>query len=105
MIMNEPSFAEAATRAVADTNAVLVDVRRDDEWAASHATSALHWELARLEKGELPDIPKDAAVYVYCAAGGRAGAAAAILKEHGWTNVTNIGGLKDWEAAGGALEQ
>ncbi|MCC6934441.1 MAG: rhodanese-like domain-containing protein [Candidatus Yanofskybacteria bacterium] len=83
---------------------VVLDVRRDDEWAAGHAEGALHWELARLEGGEMPDVPKDATVYTYCAAGGRAGKAAEILAAHGWERVASIGGLKDWEEAGGAVE-
>jgi rhodanese-related sulfurtransferase len=96
-----------ATQAVADVGAgkaVLLDVRRDDEWAAGHAKGAVHFELAKLEAGELPDIPKDAVVYVHCAAGARAQKAKEILEQNGWTNVTNIGGLKDWQEAGGPLE-
>lgn len=95
-----------AAQAVADRAAgisVVLDVRRDEEWAAGHAAGALHWELARLERGEFPDIPHDVTVYTHCAAGGRAGKAAEILTANGWEHVVNIGGLKDWEEAGGAL--
>jgi len=84
--------------------AVLLDVRNDDEWAAGHAKGAVHWELVRLQAGELPDIPKDGRVYVHCAAGGRAQKAKEILLDNDWTDVTNIGGLEDWENAGGELE-
>lgn len=101
--MDDKSFADVAAEAVADDNAVIVDVRRDDEWEAGHADRAIHWELARLEDGELPDIEKDANVYTYCAAGGRAGKAAEILRENGWVHVQNAGGLSDWEAAGGEV--
>ncbi|HUO75624.1 MAG TPA: rhodanese-like domain-containing protein [Candidatus Paceibacterota bacterium] len=95
-------FSEVAKQAVTNPNAVILDVRRDDEWAAGHADRATHWELARLQAGELPDISKDAQVYTYCAAGKRAGEAADILRSHGWTNVQNAGGFSDWVAAGGA---
>ncbi len=104
--MTEPDFTTAAKEAVEKVRGggvTLLDVRRDDEWAAGHAPQAVHWELARLERGELPDVPKDEPVYVYCAAGGRAGKAQEILMANGWTAVTNIGGLKDWQAAGGEV--
>jgi rhodanese-related sulfurtransferase len=98
---------EKAGQAVEDVGAgaaVLLDVRRDDEWAAGHAKGATHWELARLEAGEFPDIPKDAKVYVHCAAGVRAQKAKEILNQNEWNDVTNIGGLEDWETAGGEIE-
>lgn len=100
--MEQSSVAQAIVD-VAAGKAVLVDVRRDDEWAAGHAAGAIHFELAKLEAGEMPDIPKDAMVYVYCAAGARAGKATELLLANGWTNVTNIGGLDAWRAAGGSV--
>lgn len=104
--METPSFMEAAEQAVVDVeagDATLLDVRRDDEWEEGHAKGAVHWELVRLEDGEMPDIPKDKPVYVYCGAGGRAGQAKEILEQNGWTEVVNMGGLKDWEAAAGEV--
>ena len=102
--MNEEKpFAEVAKEAVGDKEAVIVDVRRDDEWAAGHADRAVHWELAKLEAGQMPDIPKDKKIYTYCAAGKRAGQAADILKANGWTDVHNLGGLPDWKEAGGQV--
>lgn len=103
--MNEKSFTEVAKEAVADSEAVIVDVRNDKEWAAGHANRATHWELARLEAGEMPDIPKDKKIYIYCEAGGRSGQAAQILKDNGWADVYNLGGLSDWESAGGQIEK
>jgi rhodanese-related sulfurtransferase len=99
-------FAPIARRAYAEVtagNAALLDVRRDDEWASGHAPMALHLELAKLEAGQLPDIPKDRPVYVHCAAGARAGKAADILTQKGWEHVFNLGGLNDWKAAGGPV--
>jgi rhodanese-related sulfurtransferase len=98
-------FPEVAAEAVSDAAAVLLDVRRDDEWAAGHAKGAVHWELAKLQAGMLPDLPKDAHLYVYCAAGGRAGQATTMLKEAGWNNAQNLGGLNNWRAAGGDVER
>lgn len=83
---------------------VVLDVRRDDEWESAHAKAAVHWPLARLEAGEIPDIPIGTKIYVYCAAGRRAEQARQILLSHGYTDVTNIGGLADWQQAGGDVQ-
>lgn len=99
-----PSYAELAKTAVEQVDAgdaTLIDVRTKEEWDAGHAPQAEHFELARLEAGELPDAPKDATIHIYCRSGNRATTAVAILEEAGYTDVTNIGGLTDWQAAGG----
>ena len=97
-------FASAATQAVRDVRAdeaVLLDVRTDEEFAAGHAPGAIHLPLARIEAGERPDIAKDQKVYVYCRTGRRAGEAIDVLRQDGFSDLTNIGGLADWERAGG----
>lgn len=101
------SFSEIAQRAVdevASGDAVLFDVRRDDEWQAGHAKGAKHVPITELEAGTRPDIPEGAKVYVYCQAGGRAGRSVAILNDMGYSDVTSIGGLNDWRHAGGEIQ-
>ena len=49
-------------------------------------------------------LTPDAPIYVVCAAGGQAALAGKTLKEMGYSNVRNIGGIGDWKAAGGAVE-
>lgn len=104
----QPASAEFAAPAAAAVKAVaggasLLDVRRLDEWEAGHARGAQLFTLSRLEAGELPDIAEGAKVFVYCRTGRRAAIAVKILKAAGFTDVTNIGGLADWKAAGGPL--
>ena len=101
-------FASVAAQAVRDVgadDAVLLDVRTDEEFAAGHAPGAVHLPLARIEAGERPDIGKDRKVYVYCRTGRRAAVAVEILREDGFSDLTNIGGLGDWERAGGDVER
>jgi rhodanese-related sulfurtransferase len=99
-----PSYADLAATAVRQVqagDAKLLDVRTEEEWDAGHAPQAERFELSRLEAGELPDVPKDAKIHVYCRSGNRATTAVEILEQAGYTDVTNIGGLTDWQAAGG----
>ena len=51
-----------------------------------------------------PFLTKDADLHLICGAGGQAALAGKILKDMGYQNVTNVGGIGDWKAAGGAME-
>lgn len=104
--VSEDGTIDAAriTREVERDRAVLMDVRTSMELLTDgYAVGSTHFELARLQGGQLPDYPKDTTIYVYCKVGGRAGQAKEILEQNGFTDVTNIGGLVDWEAAGGEV--
>ena len=48
-------------------------------------------------KLEILRVPRDAAVIVYCASGGRATGAANWLTENGYTKVFNAGGMSTWQ--------
>lgn len=76
-------------RGVAEKNAVLIDVREQEEWKEGHLKDAKLLPLSALEEG-LPEeelgkvLPKDKVIYLHCAAGGRSLQAAAILKKQGY---------------------
>lgn len=94
----------AITQEVQGGTAVLLDVRTNQELTLDgYAVNSTHFDLTRLQGGELPDYPKDMAIYTYCKGGVRAGKAKEILEENGFTDVTNIGGLTDWIQAGGEV--
>lgn len=73
----------------------IIDVRTKEEFDSGAVEGALNFELARIEEGEVPNVPKDTELYLYCRSGGRSGRALEILLSHGFTNVTNLGGLED----------
>ena len=103
---SESRYAEVAADAVREVeagDAVLVDVRTAEEHAEGHAPEAVHLPLADIEAGERPDVAKDEPIFVYCRTGRRAQIAVDLLRRDGWTDVTNIGGLTDWQGAGGAV--
>jgi rhodanese-related sulfurtransferase len=41
---------------------------------------------------------------VYCGSGGRAALSGKTLQDLGYEDVRNLGGFKDWVAAGGEIE-
>ncbi|SFF43497.1 rhodanese-like domain-containing protein [Blastococcus tunisiensis] len=77
--------------------AVLIDVREPQEWAAGHAPQAEHLPLGRLT----PDaVPQDRPVIAVCRSGNRSGKAADALAAAG-VRVHNLaGGMAAWARAG-----
>lgn len=105
------SPAEAAAL-VREKDALLVDVRDGTEVKASgKAKGAVAVSRGLLEfradpssSTHDPAFRTDRPVILYCGSGGRAALAGKTLKELGFTDVRNLGGFKDWVAAGGEVE-
>ena len=74
---------------------VMIDVRTDEEWNAGYIEGAIHIPLSEIERDiENYEISKDEEILLYCRSGNRSGRAKVILDELGYTNTTNIGGIK-----------
>jgi len=94
----------AISSEVALGDAILLDVRTSEERATDgYAAGSTHFDISRLEAGEYPNVDSSTIIYTYCKAGARAEKAKGILKKGGFENVTCLGGLSDWEAAGGEI--
>ena len=96
--MSEIDPAEARRR-VAAGEAVLVDVREDEEWAAGHAPDSVHRPIGGLDPAEFAGR----AVVTTCRGGGRGGRAAEALREAGVDAVSLAGGLRAWSEDGGEV--
>lgn len=89
-----------ATRLM-NEDALMLDVREDNEWAVGHIPNARHIRLGELANrlGEL-DKFKDKPIVVYCRSGHRSARACALLKKAGFANPSNLaGGIMAWEQA------
>jgi rhodanese-related sulfurtransferase len=82
-------------------DAVLLDVREQDEWDAGHAPGAVHIPLGELPTRlhELPDTDAGT-LAVACRGGGRSSRAVAWLSQQGFDVANLDGGMKGWHAAG-----
>ena len=104
--------AEAA-KLMATGDALVVDIRDGAEIAASgKVAGAIAVSRGTLEFSAAPDAPThnpafrtDRPVILYCGAGGRAALAGKTLLDLGFQDVRNLGGFKDWVAAGGAVDK
>ncbi|MGY1716989.1 rhodanese-like domain-containing protein [Geodermatophilus sp. SYSU D01106] len=83
-------------------DAVLLDVREDDEWVAGHAEGATHIPMGEVP-ARLDDVPEGDPLYVVCRSGGRSARVAAWLNQNGYDAVNVGGGMGAWEAAGRPL--
>lgn len=52
-----------------------------------------------------PALRKDAEIFLVCGAGGQAALSGKTLREMGYSNVQNVGGIGDWKAGGGPMEE
>lgn len=81
----------------------LIDVRTPSEYAAGHFAGASNFDSTKIEAGQLPDLAKDAKIYLYCHSGRRAGIVLAAMQKAGFTHTTSLGGITDVESLGGKL--
>jgi rhodanese-related sulfurtransferase len=83
------------------SNALVLDVREDAEFANGHIADARHIPLAQLVE-RIKEIQKfrDKPILVNCQAGARAAKACDILRANQFTQVNNLqGGLSAWVQA------
>ncbi len=83
-------------------DAVLLDVREDDEWAAGHAPDAQHVPMNEVP-GRLAEIPEAGPLYVICRSGGRSARVTGYLVQQGRSAVNVEGGMQAWAAQGRPL--
>ena len=91
------SQEEAMERMQRDDGHIVLDVRREDEYAAAHIPGAvlLPNESIGDEPPELlPD--KDQIILIYCRSGNRSKQAAQKLADMGYVNVFEFGGINTW---------
>jgi rhodanese-related sulfurtransferase len=94
--VKEITIDQARTRLRENRDALLVDVREDDEWRAGHAAEAQHLGRGVLERDIERTIPdKQKEIIFYCGGGYRSILAAEVAQRMGYTNVASmIGGYK-----------
>jgi hydroxyacylglutathione hydrolase len=76
-----------------DENMVVVDVRRETEFADGHVKDALNVPLHEFtDVANLANFEENQNLYLHCGSGYRSVIAASLLKKHGINNLRNITG-------------
>ena len=76
---------------------ILLDVRTPEEYREVHIPHSISLPLDELKGGITKAVPKkDAQIVAYCLSGMRAAQACRELEAMGYTNVSNMGGIRNW---------
>ena len=88
---------EAQKMMASEKGYLIVDVRTPQEYAEGHIPHAINVPLDTIgtnPPAELPD--KAQMIFVYCRSGARSMTASNKLAQMGYTNIVEMGGIKDW---------
>ncbi|MGB1307595.1 MAG: rhodanese-like domain-containing protein [Oceanihabitans sp.] len=75
-----------------DANAIIIDVRTDEEIADGFIPNAIPIDIYQPQvfMSKLETLDKSKTFYVYCRSGGRSAQACAIMNQLGFANTNNL---------------
>ncbi len=81
-----------------DPNITVLDVRTQDEYKEGHIAGSIFIPYEEVAS-KISEIIKNkyATIYVYCLSGFRSRIACLTLIKNGYTNVYDMGGIRDWK--------
>ena len=89
---------EAAEMMAEESDYIILDVRRPDEFAAGHIPNAINVPNETIGTAEISELPdKNQLIMVYCRSGRRSKEASEKLVKLGYTNIVEFGGILDWK--------
>ncbi len=97
--MEDLTQEEWAEQLANDENAVVLDVRTDDEVTDGIIPNAIHIDIYKGQEfiDEIEALDKSKNYYVYCRSGNRSGKACQIMEQLGFENAYNLeGGMLEW---------
>jgi phage shock protein E len=73
---------------------IVIDVRSQQEWDGGHIDGAVHIPYDQIAT-RIAEVTtdKNAHIGLYCQSGARAGIAMTALKDKGFVNIENLGGI------------
>ncbi len=98
--MQEINSQEWQQKTASDTDAVILDVRTDEEVEEGMIPGAKQLNISDpatfMDKAN--QLDKSKSYYIYCRSGGRSAQACAVLESIGFENTYNLlGGIIDWD--------
>ena len=90
--MKRPDMGQELERFAQTPDALLLDVRTEEEYAGGHIPDSRNVPLGTLHQAELPADP-ETPLFVYCLSGARSRQAAALLRRLGDCHGTGLGGI------------
>jgi rhodanese-related sulfurtransferase len=91
------SQSEAYQMLTSDPSILVVDVRTPQEFKEGKIAKSINVPLDQLEVQIAKKVPdKSKKLFVICYSGSRSAAAVRILKQLGYTDIHDIGGIASW---------
>ena len=88
---------EAAAMMEEETDYIILDVRTQEEYEASHIPGAICIPNETIGTDDIPELPdKDQLILVYCRSGNRSKQASEKLAKQGYANIVEFGGINSW---------
>ena len=92
------TMSEAVEMMASESDYIILDVRRPDEFSAGHIPNAVNIPNESIGADEIDKLPdKDRLILVYCRSGNRSKQASEKLVRLGYTNIVEFGGILDWK--------
>lgn len=103
LLMSPAEFQNAIH---SDTTAIVLDVRKPDEFSAGHIGGAVNIDYLDSDKFEkaINELSHDKTYYVYCRSGRRSAEATKQMSKLSLCSVDLEGGILNWEAQGFPVE-
>lgn len=98
--MTDLSQSEWIEQKEKDVDAVILDVRTDEEVAEGIIEGAIHIDIygGQAFLDALDELDSSKSYYVYCRSGNRSGQACAIMNSKGFEKTYNLrGGVMEWQ--------
>ena len=91
------SMHDAAALLESEQAYLLLDVRTEQEYFSGHIPGAVCIPNEEIDETVVETLTdKEQLIFVYCRSGNRSKQAAEKLANLGYTNIVEIGGVKDW---------
>lgn len=97
--MADLSQQEWASQLENDSNAVIIDVRTQEEVNEGYIPNAIHLDIYKGQEfiDAIEKLDPDKSYYVYCRSGARSGQACSIMNQLGFEKAYNLmGGFSNW---------
>ncbi len=86
-----------AVKLIDEKNAIILDVRTNEEYESGHIENALNIPLDLINNITSYISDKNTYIIVYCKSGNRSKSALELLNKMGYYNVYNLGAMSNWK--------
>ena len=96
-LFNKTDINDGIQQFESTEGAYLIDVRTPGEYNEGHIPKSVNIPLQNIDSIETMSIKMDSPLFLHCLSGSRSAQAVSYLKQKGFRNVTDIGGIERYK--------